>query len=65
MNFNFIINPETGRKVKLTGNIGKMVIKNYIKEYNRKGGKRVLRGGGWQCQECGNWVKDGYVDFFT
>lgn len=32
--YNFIINPESGRKVKLNGKIGKQILKNYLKFMN-------------------------------
>ena len=33
--FNFIVNPKSGRKVRVDGKIGKQILKNYINElYN-------------------------------
>ena len=32
--YNFIINPESGRRVKLNGKIGKQILRNYLKFMN-------------------------------
>lgn len=32
MSYNFIVNPETGRKVKSKGKIGTRILKNYLKQ---------------------------------
>ena len=36
MNFDKIVNPETGRKVNTKGKIGQKIIRNYIKHFQKK-----------------------------
>jgi len=33
--YNYIVNPETGRKIKISGRKGKQIISNYLKMINR------------------------------
>jgi hypothetical protein len=42
MQYNQIVNPETGRRVNINGKIGQKVLKNYIQEMN--GGTWCVRG---------------------
>ena len=48
MEFTYIINPETGRRVKTSGIIGKRILKKYIMQVGgggRRKGKQSARGG--------------------
>ena len=45
MNYNYIVNPETGKKCKLDGKLGKNILKNYI---------LLLNGGGSNCSKFHN-----------
>ena len=45
MNYNYIVNPETGKKCKLHGKLGKNILKNYI---------LLLNGGGSNCSKFHN-----------
>ena len=45
MNYSFIVNPETGKKCKLGGKLGKKILKNYI---------ILLNGGGSNCSKFHN-----------
>ena len=42
MNYNFIINPLTNRKVSVFSKLGKNIIKNYIDNYSIYGGSGLI-----------------------
>ena len=51
LNYNFIVNPETGRKVKVSGKIGKYILMRYLH-------KTMLGGGAkWNISE-NSWYAD-------
>ena len=41
--FNFIVNPKTGRKVNIMGVTGKNIIKNFLKELQKKSNKTITK----------------------
>ena len=40
MEFNYIVNPESGKKVSIYNRTGKKVLRNYIKYFEKVGGKK-------------------------
>ena len=40
MNFNYIVNPESGKRVSIYGKTGKKVLQNYVKYLEKNGGNR-------------------------
>ena len=70
MEFNYIINPKTGRKISIYGGIGKNVLKNYI-TFLRGGRriesqkKRIGRCNPWKKIKCPKNFKCNYINRTT
>ena len=55
--YEFIINPRSGRRVQITGKLGRSILNNYIKQLKQF----VQRGGGagWDASGHGRWKQGG------
>ena len=55
--YEFIINPRSGRRVQITGKLGRSILNNYIKQLKHF----VQRGGGagWDASGSGRWKQGG------